>query len=78
MGEKFLKWLDEGEQQGPDAKCAKVKAKFRKARDERCAVRYALVAMPTKAIYPGTFDPLTNGHLDLIARGAGFVDELAG
>ena len=21
-----------------------------------------------KAIYPGTFDPLTNGHLDLIAR----------
>ena len=20
------------------------------------------------AVYPGTFDPLTNGHLDLIAR----------
>ncbi len=33
--------------------------------------------MPTvKAIYPGTFDPLTNGHLDLIARGASIVDEL--
>ena len=32
--------------------------------------------MQTKAIYPGTFDPLTNGHLDLIARGATFVDEL--
>ena len=29
-----------------------------------------------KVIYPGTFDPLTNGHLDLIARGAKFVDEL--
>ena len=29
-----------------------------------------------KAIYPGTFDPLTNGHLDLIARGSKFVDEL--
>jgi len=29
-----------------------------------------------KAIYPGTFDPLTNGHLDLIARGAQIVDEL--
>jgi pantetheine-phosphate adenylyltransferase len=29
-----------------------------------------------KAIYPGSFDPLTNGHLDLIARGAKFVDEL--
>lgn len=23
-----------------------------------------------RAIYPGTFDPLTNGHLDLIARGS--------
>lgn len=30
----------------------------------------------TKAIYPGTFDPLTNGHLDLIARGAKIVDQL--
>jgi pantetheine-phosphate adenylyltransferase len=29
-----------------------------------------------RAIYPGTFDPLTNGHLDLIARGAKIVDEL--
>jgi pantetheine-phosphate adenylyltransferase len=35
-----------------------------------------LQAMQTKAIYPGTFDPLTNGHLDLIARGSTFVDEL--
>jgi pantetheine-phosphate adenylyltransferase len=24
--------------------------------------------MQTTAIYPGTFDPITNGHLDLIAR----------
>ena len=29
-----------------------------------------------KAIYPGTFDPLTNGHLDLIMRAAKVVDEL--
>jgi pantetheine-phosphate adenylyltransferase len=29
-----------------------------------------------KAVYPGTFDPLTNGHLDLIERGANIVDEL--
>ncbi len=27
-------------------------------------------------IYPGTFDPLTNGHLDLIARGAKLADQL--
>jgi pantetheine-phosphate adenylyltransferase len=28
------------------------------------------------AIYPGTFDPLTNGHLDLIHRGSKIFDEL--
>lgn len=28
------------------------------------------------AIYPGTFDPLTNGHLDVIERAAKIVDEL--
>ncbi len=26
--------------------------------------------MKTRAIYPGTFDPITNGHADLIERGA--------
>ena len=35
-----------------------------------------LMMHTVKAIYPGTFDPLTNGHLDLIARGAKIVDEL--
>ena len=24
----------------------------------------------TSVIYPGTFDPITNGHLDIIARSA--------
>ncbi len=28
------------------------------------------------AIYPGSFDPITNGHLDLIARGSKLVDRL--
>jgi pantetheine-phosphate adenylyltransferase len=28
------------------------------------------------AIYPGSFDPLTNGHLDLIHRGSQIFDEL--
>lgn len=27
-------------------------------------------------IYPGTFDPITNGHLDLIERGLRIFDEL--
>ncbi len=28
------------------------------------------------AIYPGTFDPITNGHLDIILRSVKFVDKL--
>lgn len=28
------------------------------------------------AIYPGSFDPITNGHLDIIERGAKVFDEL--
>jgi pantetheine-phosphate adenylyltransferase len=34
--------------------------------------------MPSRltAIYPGSFDPITNGHLDVIARGARLVDTL--
>ena len=30
----------------------------------------------TLAMYPGSFDPLTNGHLDLIERGSKIVDQL--
>ncbi len=30
---------------------------------------------PTRvAIYPGSFDPLTNGHVDIIERGARIFD----
>jgi pantetheine-phosphate adenylyltransferase len=28
------------------------------------------------AVYPGSFDPITNGHLDIISRALEFVDEL--
>jgi pantetheine-phosphate adenylyltransferase len=27
-------------------------------------------------LYPGTFDPVTNGHMDIITRAAGVVDKL--
>ena len=30
----------------------------------------------SKAIYPGSFDPVTLGHLDIIERSAKIVDEL--
>ena len=29
-----------------------------------------------KAIYPGSFDPLTFGHMDIIKRASRIVDEL--
>jgi pantetheine-phosphate adenylyltransferase len=32
--------------------------------------------MSVKAIYPGSFDPPTNGHLDLIQRGAKLFEHL--
>jgi pantetheine-phosphate adenylyltransferase len=33
-------------------------------------------AKAVTAIYPGSFDPVTNGHLDLIVRGATIFDRL--
>ena len=30
----------------------------------------------TKALYPGTFDPITNGHLDLVHRALRLFDEV--
>jgi len=30
--------------------------------------------MSTKAIYPGTFDPITNGHIDIVTRAASMFD----
>lgn len=30
----------------------------------------------TRALYPGTFDPITNGHIDIIQRASRIFDEL--
>ena len=32
--------------------------------------------MRTLAIYPGTFDPVTNGHLDIIKRSMEIFDNV--
>jgi pantetheine-phosphate adenylyltransferase len=34
------------------------------------------MAEPRVALYPGTFDPITNGHMDVIRRAARLVDRL--
>jgi pantetheine-phosphate adenylyltransferase len=34
------------------------------------------MAKPRIGIYPGTFDPVTNGHMDIILRAARLVDRL--
>src|SRR5438445_5862906 len=34
--------------------------------------------MSTLAVYPGSFDPLTNGHVDIISRGARLFDRIIG
>lgn len=31
---------------------------------------------PKKALYPGTFDPITNGHIDLVNRALKIFDEI--
>lgn len=36
----------------------------------------AATQRPVVAIYPGSFDPITNGHLDLIERGCKLFDRL--
>ncbi len=34
------------------------------------------VKMEKKAVYPGTFDPITNGHLDIVKRASKIFDHL--
>jgi pantetheine-phosphate adenylyltransferase len=40
------------------------------------ATRAALVGVPKVGVYPGTFDPVTNGHIDIILRAARLLDRL--
>lgn len=35
-----------------------------------------MTAMETRAVYPGSFDPVTNGHIDLIQRSAKLFDKV--
>lgn len=33
-------------------------------------------SQPRTAVYPGTFDPITNGHIDIIKRGLSMFDRI--
>lgn len=33
--------------------------------------------MQKRAIYPGTFDPITNGHIDIVTRATQMFDHRA-
>jgi pantetheine-phosphate adenylyltransferase len=35
-----------------------------------------MVKKPSRVIYPGTFDPITNGHLDIVDRACKLFDEV--
>jgi pantetheine-phosphate adenylyltransferase len=39
-------------------------------------VRGTISSMERKAIYPGSFDPITNGHVDIIQRGKKIFDKI--
>lgn len=32
--------------------------------------------MANKALYPGSFDPFTNGHLDIVKKASALFDEV--
>ena len=32
--------------------------------------------MPTSALYPGSFDPITSGHVDIVQRGLNIFDRV--
>jgi pantetheine-phosphate adenylyltransferase len=42
----------------------------------RCAHASATIRAMTIAVYPGSFDPLTNGHLDIIRRASRLFDRV--
>ncbi len=42
----------------------------------RASAGGSVAPAPRVGVYPGTFDPVTNGHLDIIARAARLVDRL--
>jgi pantetheine-phosphate adenylyltransferase len=50
---------------------AKTAASLSNKREEAC-----MTVKPLVGLYPGTFDPLTNGHLDIIRRAEKLVDRL--
>src|SRR5437762_9124780 len=64
------------------ALCAEFRSLSKKSITLRLLFGLPIVVYPLpcssmrRAIYPGSFDPVTNGHLDIIARGCKLFDEI--
>ena len=41
-----------------------------------CAARFARVTTPRRCVCPGSYDPVTHGHVDVITRAAALYDEV--
>src|SRR5580704_9572099 len=54
----------------------KVPGERNRPRLRRGSGRAREVAMPRIALYPGSFDPVTNGHLDVVRHGVTLCDRL--
>jgi pantetheine-phosphate adenylyltransferase len=52
------------------------RAEYNSYSDTDVGAKAGFVAQRVVAVYPGSFDPITNGHLDLIERGSKIFDEL--
>jgi pantetheine-phosphate adenylyltransferase len=53
-----------------------VAGQFRALLIGRNLVGSFILNMETRAVYPGSFDPVTNGHIDLIQRSAALFDRV--
>src|SRR5438552_9501407 len=75
-----------GDRQAGRSRCSRTRAEIgaarcpgpadTRARGEVGRQHADVLLMSTLAVYPGSFDPLTNGHVDIIERGARLFDRI--
>ena len=60
----------------PDTRRSPVRTRAGDSGDSALSFYELKDSMSTLAVYPGSFDPLTNGHVDIISRGARLFDRI--